>query len=70
MFFLRAGFFFDMDTRDTTGEVDPNDEALKRYYEFRFGVGAMVSNFAVDYAWQDIRGLENVHRFSLGFYGL
>jgi hypothetical protein len=69
MVFLRAGYFVDMDVSDIEDEVNPNDEALDRYYEFRFGAGAMISRFAVDYAWQDIRGLESVHRFSLGYYG-
>lgn len=67
MFFVRGGFFMDMDTRDVTDAIDPDDDALDRFWEVRFGAGVKVSNIMVDYAWQDIEALGSVHRFGLGF---
>jgi hypothetical protein len=67
MFFLRGGFFFDMDKSKIPDPVDPNDAALDRFMEFRFGVGFNISNVKVDYAWQDVEALGNVHRFAVGF---
>lgn len=66
MFFLRGGFFMDMDKSGVEDPVDPGDDALDRFMEFRFGVGFIVSNVTVDYAWQDIEALESVHRFAVG----
>jgi hypothetical protein len=65
MFFVRGGFFRDMDKSDIADPVDPDDEALDRFSEFRFGAGVKVSNFTVDYAWQDIESLGSVHRFAV-----
>ena len=66
MFFVRGGFFLDMDERDTEDAVDPGDDALDRFMEFRFGAGVRISNIIVDYAWQDIENLGSVHRFAVG----
>ncbi|KPJ61490.1 MAG: hypothetical protein AMJ46_02105 [Latescibacteria bacterium DG_63] len=65
MFFVRGGFFMDMDESDIVDPVNPDDEALDRFMEFRFGAGVKVSNFTVDYAWQDIESLGSVHRFAV-----
>jgi len=67
MFFLRGGFLMDMDKSNIEDPVDPNDAALDRYMEFRFGVGFSISNLKLDYAWQDIEALGSVHRFAVGF---
>jgi hypothetical protein len=67
MFFLRGGFFFDMDKSDVPDPVDPNDDALDRYTEFRFGGGVMVDGLGVDYAWQSIESLEGVHRIGVRY---
>jgi hypothetical protein len=67
MFFLRGGFMMDMDEREVEDPLNQGDDALDRFMEFRFGAGASFSNVTVDYAWQDIDGLEGVHRFALGF---
>jgi hypothetical protein len=67
MFFVRGGFFMDMDKSDIEDPVDPGDEALDRFMEFRFGAGIRISNVMVDYAWQDIEALGSVHRFAVGF---
>jgi len=67
MFFVRGGFFMDMDKSDIEDPVDPGDDALDRYMEFRFGAGFNISNFKLDYAWQDVEALGNVHRFAVGF---
>lgn len=67
MFFVRGGIFMDMDERDTEDAVDPGDDALDRFMEFRFGAGIRISNIMVDYAWQDIESLGSVHRFAVGF---
>lgn len=67
MFFVRGGFFLDMDERDTEDAIDPGDDALDRFMEFRFGAGVRISNIMVDYAWQDIENLGSVHRFAVGF---
>lgn len=67
MFFLRGGFFIDMDKSEVADPVDPNDDALDRYKEFRFGGGVMVNNLAFDYAWQTIESLESVHRLGLRY---
>lgn len=67
MFFLRAGYFTDVESPVSREGDDPDDSALDRYWEFRFGAGVDVSNFKVDYAWQSIEDLEDVHRFSLGY---
>lgn len=65
MLFLRGGFFMDMDKSEISDPVDKNDKALDRYNEFRFGAGVKVSNFTVDYAWQDVESLGNVHRIGV-----
>jgi len=65
MFFLRGGLFFDMDKSEIKDPITPNDDALDRYKEFRFGAGIKVRNLAVDYAWQDIESLGAVHRFAV-----
>lgn len=67
MFFVRGGFFMDMDKSDVVDPVDPDDDALDRFMEFRFGAGFRISNVMVDYAWQDIEALGSVHRFAVGF---
>jgi len=67
MFFLRGGFLMDMDKSAIEDPVDPSDDALDRYTEFRFGVGFNISNVKLDYAWQDVEALGSVHRFALGF---
>ena len=67
MFFVRGGFFMDMDERSTEDAIDPGDDALDRFMEFRFGAGVRISNVMVDYAWQDIENLGSVHRFAVGF---
>ncbi len=67
MFFLRGGIFMDMDTSEFEDPVNPDDEALDRFMEFRFGVGFKISNAVVDYAWQDVEALGSVHRFALSF---
>jgi len=67
MFFVRGGFFMDMDKSDIEDPVDPDDEALDRFMEFRLGAGFSISNVNVDYAWQDIEALGSVHRFAVGF---
>jgi hypothetical protein len=67
MFFLRGGFFADMDESDIEDPIDPNDPALDRFKEFRFGAGFKYMNFAVDYAWQDLEDLESVHRLAVSY---
>lgn len=67
MFFLRGGFFIDMDKSDVADPVDPDDDALDRYKEFRFGGGVMVNHLGLDYAWQSIESLETVHRLGLRY---
>jgi hypothetical protein len=67
MFFVRGGFFMDMDKSDIPDPVDPSDAALDRFMEFRFGAGVNISNVKVDYAWQDVEALGSVHRFAMGF---
>jgi len=69
MFFVRGGFFMDMDKSEAEVDelVDPDDSALDRFMEFRFGAGVKISNVMVDYAWQDIEDLGSVHRFAVGF---
>jgi len=67
MLFLRGGFFVDMDKSKIHDPITPNDEALDRFNEFRFGAGVKVRNFTVDYAWQDVKALGNVHRFGVSF---
>jgi hypothetical protein len=67
MFFVRGGFFMDMDKSNIEDPVDPGDAALDRFMEFRFGAGVSISNLKVDYAWQDIEALGTVHRFAVGF---
>ena len=65
MFFLRGGFFVDMDKSEIGDPITPNDDALNRFNEFRVGAGVKVRNLAVDYAWQDIESLGSVHRFAV-----
>jgi hypothetical protein len=67
MFFLRGGFFMDMDESEIDDPLNQGDDALDRFMEFRFGAGIYISNVSVDYAWEDVEGLEGVHRFALGF---
>jgi hypothetical protein len=67
MFCLRGGFFMDMDKSNVEDPIDPDDEALDRFMEFRLGAGFRISNVMVDYAWQDIASLGSVHRFAVGF---
>ena len=67
MFFVRGGFFMDMDESDVEDPIDPGDKALDRFMEFRFGAGFRISNIMLDYAWQDIESLGSVHRFAVGF---
>ncbi|NIM18932.1 MAG: PorV/PorQ family protein [Candidatus Latescibacteria bacterium] len=67
MVFVRGGIFMDMDKSDIVDPIDPGDDALDRYWEFRFGAGFQFSNVTVDYAWQDVENLESVHRFALAF---
>lgn len=67
MFFVRGGFFMDMDRSGVEDPAISGDDALDRFMEFRFGAGIKISNVAVDYAWQDIEALGSVHRFSLAF---
>jgi hypothetical protein len=69
MFFVRGGFFMDVDRSEAELDelVDPEDDALDRFMEFRFGAGVRISNVMVDYAWQDIEALGSVHRFAVGF---
>ncbi|MGD8628809.1 MAG: PorV/PorQ family protein [bacterium] len=67
MFFLRAGYFTDVESPETREGDDSNDSALDRYWEFRFGGGVNINNFVVDYAWQTLEDLEDAHRFSLGY---
>jgi hypothetical protein len=66
-FFLRGGFFMDMDKSDIPDPVTPNDDALDRYMEFRFGAGIKWQNLGVDYAWQSLENLESVHRIGLSY---
>lgn len=65
MFFLRGGFFMDMDKSEVEDPLIAGDDALDRFMEFRFGAGFKISNVAVDYAWQDVEALGSVHRFAL-----
>jgi hypothetical protein len=65
MLFLRGGLFMDMDVSSIDDPVNPNDDALDRFMEFRFGAGVKVSNFTVDYAWQDVEALGTVHRVAV-----
>jgi hypothetical protein len=65
MFFIRGGFFMDMDKSDIPDPVNPDDTALDRFNELRFGAGVKLSNFNVDYAWQDLEDLESVHRIGV-----
>lgn len=65
MFFLRGGWFMDMDKSDIVDPVNPDDDALDRFMEFRFGAGFSMQNLAIDYAWQDVESLESVHRFAV-----
>lgn len=67
MFFLRGGYFMDMDKSDIEDDVNAGDDALDRFMEFRFGAGVHYGNVTVDYAWQDVEALESVHRFAAGF---
>jgi hypothetical protein len=67
MFFLRGGFFMDMDKSEVDDPGIAGDEALDRFMDFRFGAGFKISNVVVDYAWQDLADLGTIHRFSLGF---
>jgi len=67
MFFLRGGFFTDVESPETREGDDSGDSALDRYWEYRFGGGVIISNFSVEYAWQSIEDLEDAHRFSLGY---
>lgn len=67
MFFLRAGYFTDVESPKTREGDSKDDSALDRYWEFRFGAGVNLSGFTVDYAWQSLEDLEDVHRFSLGY---
>lgn len=66
-FFLRGGFFSDVDKSDIPDPVNPDDEALDRFMELRFGAGIKIPQLAVDYAWQDVEALGSVHRFAVGF---
>jgi hypothetical protein len=66
-FFLRGGFFFDVDKSSVKDPITPNDAALKRYKEFRAGAGVRLRNIALDYAWQSLSDLESVHRFGLSY---
>lgn len=65
MFFLRGGWFMDVDKSDIEDPINPGDDALDRFMEFRFGAGFSMKNLAVDYAWQDVESLESVHRFAV-----
>ena len=67
MLFLRGGFFMDMDKTEVVDPVNPDDEALDRFKEFRFGAGVKVSSFTVDYAWQDVESMGSVHRVGVSF---
>jgi hypothetical protein len=67
MFFLRGGFFADMDKSDIEDPIDPDDPALDRFTEFRFGAGFKYMNLGVDYAWQDLEDLESVHRIAVSY---
>jgi hypothetical protein len=67
MLFLRGGFFMDMDKSKVPDPVDPDDKALDRFNEFRFGAGVKLSNFTIDYAWQDVESLGSVHRVGVSF---
>jgi hypothetical protein len=66
-FFLRGGFFMDMDKSSIRDPIDPNDPALDRYREFRAGAGVKLGSLTLDYAWQNLKDLESVHRFGLSF---
>lgn len=65
MFFLRGGFFVDTEKSKIRDPITPNDDALDRFREFRFGAGVKVRNLVVDYAWQDLESLGSVHRFAV-----
>ena len=65
MLFLRGGYFMDMDESELEDPVDPGDDSLDRFMEYRFGAGFHYANVTVDYAWQDIENLEGVHRIAL-----
>lgn len=65
MLFLRGGYFMDMDKSDLEDPIDPGDDSLDRYMEYRFGAGFHYANVTVDYAWQDVENLEGVHRIAL-----
>jgi hypothetical protein len=65
MFFVRGGFFMDMDKSNVPDPINPGDDALDRFMEFRFGAGFSMKNVALDYAWQDVEALESVHRFAV-----
>ena len=67
MFFLRAGYLTDVESPEIREGDSSSDSALDRYWEFRFGGGVIISGFRVDYAWQSLEDLEDVHRFSLGY---
>jgi len=67
MLFLRGGFFMDMDKSKVPDPVNRDDKALDRFNEFRFGAGVKVSNFTIDYAWQDVESLGSVHRVGVSF---
>ena len=67
MVFLRAGYLTDVESPEIREGDSSSDSALNRYWEFRFGAGVNISNFVIDYAWQSIEDLEDVHRFSLGY---
>jgi hypothetical protein len=67
MYFLRGGFFMDVQDSDITDPISPDDDSLDRFNEFRFGAGIKVMNLAIDYAWQDIENLESVHRIAASY---
>ncbi|MFC1799824.1 PorV/PorQ family protein [Candidatus Eisenbacteria bacterium] len=67
MVFLRAGYLTDVESPEIREGDSSSDSALNRYWEFRLGGGVIISNFVIDYAWQSIEDLEDVHRFSLGY---
>jgi hypothetical protein len=67
MFFVRGGFFADTDKSELVDPVTPDDPALDRFNELRFGAGVKYMNLAIDYAWQDLEDLESVHRIGVSY---
>jgi len=57
----------DMGNSEISDPVDPNDDALDKFNESRFGAGVRVSNLTIEYAWQNVEDLGSVHRIGVSF---